>query len=659
MPSEVTESIPITKDDEDRLPEPLSLNVHVMDTGDSDACHSWSENQGHSTSGRSKTSSRNSGSPTNSDEGATRHDLAGLDQPNVANRPATPWTSTSLRNHHNTTRGLQEKRGFIPMPPAPEHIPRRPHKLPSGRMVSWTAALEHNAGLLDDESLYRVLLSRNGYHVERKGPKLVRAMAEYVGDADERLAGLCEDFQSFKGLATRLEGGMNDRVEGADAQGMSSHVNPLKEVLLETRFYPREDGFGVLNGLGQETESRQHAARDSYTSARGPNYLLRVLFEWNELATPSRPTLVPGNIPDSRDINLLSFMVSSRPLAAFFKQRLGFKMDKTPILKLAKPFRAVISNYSRLKSQLAILMSTYGSGNTGNIDSDRRGHPSNCQYSSQKNVPGEAPSFEGEQELESFDQQPALEHFRLLLQFIDRYLGEKLALFGAHQAGRAETIAYEDLWMVFRNGEKIVCPLRDTRLRIDMYNGLSQLNTDGDDTEKGDDIHHVTRKRYLPQAYRVMAAFGGTLKVSSSEAKIVRAPGDKPIDNLFSQFPPDGRSASRELSDQPALQRTTDKLSSLYVKCLYVDFNGAKYGTLDTTFVFKPFDGEMHIKSLEAFPLKYYASLSSSNLMQRGRKFIDATASPRHMDHAGMTIGENKEEVRVETLFFVQLMDNR
>ncbi|KAL2289203.1 hypothetical protein FJTKL_02231 [Diaporthe vaccinii] len=77
---------------------------------------------------------------------------------------------------------------------------------------------------------------------------------------------------------------------------------------------------------------------------------------------------------------------------------------------------------------------------------------------------------------------------------------------------------------------------------------------------------------------------------------------------------------------------------------MYVDFDGTKYGTDMEVFVFKPFDGQVLVKDLEAYPLKYFVKHGSNDLVQRGRKFVDLTASPCHMWHAGITIGETKEE---------------
>lgn len=548
------------------------------------------------------------------------------------------------------------------MPPAPSQIPMLSDTSPSGRRLTWYEALEHNASLLGDVSLYKAFRSRPRKHQEMKTPKMIRAMAEYWGDIEESL-----DLQRSTNLAARVQGsapletrGKSNEAEKAGRQATPLPADPLNEVLLETRFYHSDDGYDFLNRSRNDSNtSGNPAIRDHYTSPSDPNYLIRAIFEWEGVSISSGRTFVTGTIPDSKEIDLLSFMVSSRPLAAFFEQRLDFPMDQPPtltakcqILKLAKPFRAIVCNYSRLKDHLTILMKRYGSGRAEHNDADVRAHQSNSQSSSQQNTSITDPSSEDEH-VSAFNQKPALEHFQLLVQFIDQYLGEKVALFESYQAGREEMIAFEDLWMLFSSGEKICCPLRENQRRITRPKRKSgtQTSYSYNYSENDNGLDYVTRRRYLPQVYRVMAAGGGALLVPSSKPKTSHVTGDKSNCDPLSQSPSSGGSASRTLPDAPAPQRAQDKFSFLNVFGMYVDFDGAKYGTLMEIFAFEPFDGEMRITSLEAYPLKYFGGAGSSNLLQRGRKFIDVATSPRHMDHGGMTVGETKEEVRFQPCF--------
>lgn len=587
---------------------------------------------------------------TSTDESRTHLDQRLPNHPERAIRTASALPSTDALNQNFFVRGRQSARGFIPMPPIPDQIPRLSDTSPSGRKFTWVEALEHNASLLEDQSLYRAFQLRRNKNLETKGPKLITAMAEYVGDAEERFNTLHQSLQRSTVPATRLHGGMPVHVEGAsdktgETGGQEAPISagPSSEVLLETRFYHCEDLFyDWMRGSVQNSAVRNQAVGGHYTSACDPNYLIRVHFEWNKFATSSRQPLVAGDMPDAKDIDVLTFMVSSRPLTAFFERRLGLEAgaDKFPVLKLGKPFRVIISNFNRLKDQLAVLMNRYGSRRAAPIATDLREQPSDCQSSSQRNVSTADQPPDDDQHLEPFDQQPALEHFRLLIQFVHQYLGQKVALLEAFRAGRPEMVSYEDLWMLFNNGDKVFSPLREKSIRTDFSNGGSEpkVNTNRCD-ENNDDHYHATRRRYVPQAYRVMASIGGAPLVSSF--KTVGFTWDKLIDDLEYPSCYGGRSAPSEM------QRAKEMFSSLRVFCMYVDFDGTKYATDIDIFVFKPFDGQVHIKTLEAYPLRYSDSPSWDDLIQRGQKFIDVTTLPRHMDHAGMTIGETKEEVRV------------
>lgn len=645
MSEEVTQHLRLTEDDSDPSPVTWSPKPHdVTKTRDSDSCHCGSEDEEHQCSNLRKGMSLQSRGFTESNAEGTHHGLAILNPPDSAMGRANPWPSTNLQIHHSVEEGSQSVRGFIPMPPHPKQVPMLPDTLTSGRKFTWIEALEHNASLLDEQSLYRAFQLRRARYPGMKGPKLVSAMAEYVGDAEEKMDSLQQRLQSFNGQATRVQGGMHDQVKETGRQDTPNPVHPLDEVSLETRFYHCEDGSASMTGRVQQSAPVTQTVRGHYTSSSDPNYLIRVQFEWKDFVT-SRQTMFAGDIPDAKDIDVLTFMVSSRPLTAFFKHRLGLNTDRFPILKLGKPFRVVISNYRRLKNHLTNLTRKYELGREEYTGANLRKNSGNCQSCPPQNGPTAASTSEDEKESQIFDQESALEHFRLLIQFIDQYLGDKVALFEAFQAGHADVVAFEDLWMLFNNGQKIVCPLRENRVTIDIFNGVS-LAVLKDDSDDDSNRYHLTRRRYVPQAYRVTAAVGGAPLISSLAQKTVDATRDPLNEDPESQFSYGSPSVGY------TLRRARQRLSSLQVSCMYVDFDGIKYGTDMEVFVFKPFDGQVPVKTLEAYPLKYFANSGSNDLVRRGRKFIDLTASPCHMNHAGITIGQTKEEVRFQPCLY-------
>lgn len=220
-----------------------------------------------------------------------------------------------------------------------------------------------------------------------------------------------------------------------------------------------------------------------------------------------------------------------------------------------------------------------------------------------------------EQPKEPFETKDALEHFRLLVEFMDVYLGKELNKFDEYQTVQRTAIAFEDLWMIFDTGETIYCPSRRNGLEIQM-----------------DDEVHTTSGRDTPQAYRVVATVGGRKLPGHETAPIVRG------------------------FQSPILRN--DKYSPLEIDCYYLDYSGSKYDCVTDRFSLKPFEGEVAITSLEVYPLRFgtYESGEDGNtledfLIDRGRKFIELS-EVSHKLYEGLTVGENPEEVcRTEWLF--------
>lgn len=641
---EATGCLPITSNDKEQCPAPQPQDPHEFnDNRDPDSGLSPPKSREDTVSDGTGMSSSKLGNSASIDSGGDA-----MRQTEGTLNVSTSHTSLDPQYQNSSAGERHSVRGIPPLPPASGRTPTLSDTVPPGQKSTWHGAPVHNASLTGRFGFQEQVLT---------GQKLVCAMSEYVGAVKQRLGNPQQHLQRPPvPAATMHHGAPRDtktRLNQAEYGGEATltPANLFKEVLLETRFYNSNNGFDFMGG-GERSNSNTSECynithNNHYTSPLDPNYLIRVKFEWKEIAT-SRPTSVTESVPDSKDINVLSFMISSRPLTVFFQRRLNLDQKSDfPILKLAKPFRSVISNYGRLKDQLHVLTSRYGSVTAGH-DIDCPKHSSHCRSSSQQEVSSAPPDSEGERKLELFDQRNALEHFRLLAQFIDQYLGDKIALFESYQTGRAEMVSYEDLWMLFSTGENICCPLRETRMRTST-SGDPELVLDDDSTKRSrfTENQHVTRRRYLPQAYRVMAVSGGSPRIPFRNLKPIEAVRDTPIDGPFSQPLSSTRPASQPQSAALEQRREGQGFSPLYVHGVYVDFDGFKYGPLAEVFVFNPFDGQMHIESLEAYPLKYFAGPHSNNLVQRGRKFIDVTASLRHMDHVGMTVGETKQEVRL------------
>ncbi|KAJ4419497.1 hypothetical protein N0V82_004942 [Gnomoniopsis sp. IMI 355080] len=483
----------------------------------------------------------------------------------------------------------------------------------------------------------------------------------------------------------------NDLVElkSAMEQGKQGHIippsipspdktastHPWIDVKLGTRFYPC-DGLFDLNGKFRTAcqehmdeavkaafppptivqlhmiERLPHPSHSNYFCRGDPNYLIRVLYD----SKPSNSGEVSelGERPDAASIDIVGFMVASKPIADFFEKRLGLNVGQVRILKFGRPFRSVIRNMQHIREQLSYLASKYG--HTTDVEASKKGVMDNerfendSSHQSDDQGPNTPPPDKTQDKEESYDQQVALDHFLHFIRFIEQYLIGKLNLFRTLREGTRDKVAYEDLWMLFDTGDKIYSPQRQSHTvarRRSMSVGGSYSGSDSDDDQ---DIF-VTRRRYVPQAYRVLTTIGGSPLTKSWAPKNVKVENDYLSDDFLLELflgrskRPIGLTVQNQQADVQPKQRIKERFSPLHVLCMYVDFDGLRYGTETDVFIFRPFDGEISIKSLEAYPTQYALSPRADYLLQRGRKFVDVTTSSKHMKHTGFTVGESREEV--------------
>lgn len=96
---------------------------------------------------------------------------------------------------------------------------------------------------------------------------------------------------------------------------------------------------------------------------------------------------------------------------------------------------------------------------------------------------------------------------------------------------------------------------------------------------------------------------------------------------------------------KPPLPSDT-KYSSLLVFCFYLDYEFGKILIRNDAIRFPPFDGEVEITSLEAYPLRYrrQSVASCEDLVAQGLTFVDLML-PRHRKYDGLTASAKAEEV--------------
>lgn len=269
----------------------------------------------------------------------------------------------------------------------------------------------------------------------------------------------------------------------------------------------------------------------------------------------------------------------------------------------------------------------------GADDGDSEGQKDSLPFPATSAEEGELPAFETPE---------ALIHFRFLVNFVEKYLAKLLERFNRLRDGLEERVSFEDLWMLFSTGDTIYSP-----------------SVRGGVTFSHGDISHTAKTRHSPQLFRVLGTKGGLpfRKILATSQAVLEA--EVLESHTISEFLLPGFRqeviASRAL-DLQSFRRNKTTFTSLYVLCFNIDFDGVKYGTVREFFFFKPFNGLLDIRSLEAYPLKYLKPQLSrplgegdkaeytDPLVERGRKFIDVT-SVSHLSYEGLTVGYGREEV--------------
>ncbi|KAL2673851.1 hypothetical protein Neosp_012295 [[Neocosmospora] mangrovei] len=228
--------------------------------------------------------------------------------------------------------------------------------------------------------------------------------------------------------------------------------------------------------------------------------------------------------------------------------------------------------------------------------------------------------------LEAFDRPSALPHFQALLAFVDEYLGKQIQLYERLREGKEQTVAFENLWMLFDIGDTIYCPLREAGTE-------EYFNVEGPS--------HTPIQRHAPQAYRVVATSGGMPLARAMAPSFKIRGNDKSVAIAGTGTKTGTEAIASTLTHLVKLSRhIRDYYTEFNVYCFYLDFNGVEFGLVREVFVFKPYEREMEIRALLAYPDRY---LVEDQLHQRGEMFLDVTGIS-HLQYEGLTVGPNREE---------------
>ncbi|KUI71151.1 ATPase family AAA domain-containing protein 3B [Cytospora mali] len=333
--------------------------------------------------------------------------------------------------------------------------------------------------------------------------------------------------------------------------------------------------------------------------------LIRVLYRW------IGPKSNDGqNAPSPKDIDILELRISSKPIADFLTRRLEYDISLDDVIHLGKPFRTLIRNFSSIKEERDRLVEQETLNESDRPSSHTEAHETT---DASQHTDGDSEKPESVPSRNTDSDNP-VDDFQRLVEFVETYMGTSLALFNDYASGSLTKITFENLWMLFDIGENIYCPLKKGGLEIK--------------PEGSGPLKYTTVAGLRPQVYRVSASLEGSPRGRRiSGSKVLRATATIPSSGLINNYLP------------------------LHVICFSLDFKMGKIVILDDVFKFLPFDGEVEITSLEAYPLRYrrHSSANDEDLVARGLAFVDLMLV-RHRKYDGLTASENEEEISSDVI---------
>ncbi|KAK4209029.1 hypothetical protein QBC37DRAFT_431008 [Rhypophila decipiens] len=495
-----------------------------------------------------------------------------------------------------------------------------------------------------------VLLGAYENRLRKRAEKKKRSKSSYGIKVVE---GLVDYMRALEDRMTQMESNLGMEEDGeldGNNKALLSAAKPISDpdIVIETRFFNSaavltEDG-SYLAHTGAETQE------GTFICGTDDQQLIRVLY--SKKTHDGRPPnkYADAQDPNPDDIDIVTFGLTSEAITAFFGKHLDSPTtDSRDLIRFGKPFRHVLRNMNSIRGQLKQLEERFG-GVTTEIEEHRdpssasslpeqvRSLPDDGSAALPFPPPDQSDTHIQEDEREPFERPIALAHFRAFVGFVDKYLGRQIQQYELLREGKASAVAFENLWMLFDSNDMIYCPVRD---------GSESYCHD----ISMEDYKPV--KRYTPQAYRVVATTGGLPFPKTmapmfsrngqimSNLKMVLATSGMNVDDV--QGYKEGVAASNQpihaMFNKP--HRVRESYSEFQVYCFYLDFDGVKYGMVPDVFVFKPYEREMEIRNLQAYPINYALD---HNLEERGKSFLHATKIS-HLQYEGLTVGSNREEI--------------
>ncbi|KAI1172358.1 P-loop containing nucleoside triphosphate hydrolase protein [Nemania sp. FL0916] len=201
----------------------------------------------------------------------------------------------------------------------------------------------------------------------------------------------------------------------------------------------------------------------------------------------------------------------------------------------------------------------------------------------------------------------AKESLHLLCSVLDQYLQPKIN-FRSHASPLPSTIAFEDLWYLFKTGDEV----------------------------------RTTGKHQI-QMFRVLKVTGGR--------DILQEWSKAPSNHASTKLKAEGYSPG-----------------SFIIECFFIHYDGVRYGPVNETFQIPKFHGERDISSLPIMPLHYdtQCTYMREALLKRGDEFakLCSPAQVAHKRYQGLTLDKRQHQVHSEIivdfrLAFIELPESR
>ncbi|KAK4224087.1 hypothetical protein QBC38DRAFT_486247 [Podospora fimiseda] len=467
-------------------------------------------------------------------------------------------------------------------------------------------------------SIFRAYKSKLSSKRPRAAPQagdeastLVEGLIDYLRVLEDRVADLEDQIKS------------SDDSSDSDAEPLppiDDTISVVPTIKLYSVRAPMQ--YHPANRPGEKR--RWQAEAGTYECEHDTQHLIRAVYmpKASENTPDAQLSQSPQQDPENPDNidEIVHFSVMSNFIHWFLSRKLnlpplqptspiGAKLGSHTVMRFRPPYRAVLTHLDDFMAELQKLEGKYGRP----MSPDER--PPTDHFPDATTGPPPPPS-------PIWDCPAGLIHFRVYVNFIHKYLAPEVQFYRDLRAARVDIVAFEHLWMLFEIGDTIYCPLRDPGREFYL-------------TSEGPGKEHRPIRRLTPQGYRIAAVEGGL-----PLANMVLMPRNiYPSDHMADRDTPEG--IKQRIRRPPMHSVVKNAYSDLRVYCYYIDFNGKEYGSVSDVFVFKPYDRELEIRSLQVYPVAY---ANGSRLLERGLKFMDATVVS-HMQYEGLTVGANREEI--------------